>query len=79
MTQYWRQCLRLTAALLGVWLVVTLVASYFARDLAFTVMGWPFSYWFSSQGALFIYLAIIGCYAHVMDKLEHDEDAGLHD
>ena len=42
---YWLRNLKLTAALLTIWFVVTFVVSYFARDLGtFTVLGFPLGF-----------------------------------
>jgi putative solute:sodium symporter small subunit len=70
--QYWQKNLRITGILLAIWFVVTFVTAYFARDLNFTFFGWPFSFWVASQGALVIYVIIIGYYAHYMNKLDNE-------
>jgi putative solute:sodium symporter small subunit len=67
---YWQRNLRITGILLGIWFVVTFVVAYFARDLSFSFFGWPFSFWVASQGALVIYVVIIGYYAYYMNKLD---------
>jgi len=67
---YWRKTLRLTAALLALCLLVTFGCAYFARDLSFTLFGWPFSFWVGAQGAPIAYLLIIGCYAWRMHRLD---------
>jgi putative solute:sodium symporter small subunit len=74
--RYWQKTLRITAILLFVWFVVTFVAMYFARDLNFNFFGWPFSFWLAAQGALVVYVAIIGVYAYYMNRLdiEHGVD-----
>jgi putative solute:sodium symporter small subunit len=82
--RYWRRVLRITGALLGGWLLVTLVGPWFARDLAaLQVGGFPLSFWVASQGALLLYVAIIVIYAHVMDRLDaqflREEAAADHD
>jgi putative solute:sodium symporter small subunit len=70
--EYWSKNLRITGVLLAIWFVVTYVVGYFARDLNFTFFGWPFSFWVGAQGALVIYVLIIGYYAHVMNKLDQE-------
>jgi putative solute:sodium symporter small subunit len=70
--QYWRKNLNITAVLLAIWFVVTFVVSYFARDLNFTMLGWPFSFWMGAQGALVVYVAIIFYYAHTMNKMDQE-------
>ena len=72
--QYWHKNLRLTAVLMVVWFVVTLVPIYFARDLNFDFFGWPFSFFMAAQGSLLIYLAIIWFYARSMNRLDHAHD-----
>lgn len=68
---YWRKNLRITGILLAIWFFVTFVIGYFARDLNFSFFGWPFSFWVAAQGALVVYVLIIGFYAHYMGKLDH--------
>lgn len=70
----WRATRRLTGWLLVVWFVVTFGIAFFARELSFTVFGWPFSFWVASQGALIVYCVIIWVYAHRMETLEQDAD-----
>ena len=62
----WRHCLRLTAVLLAIGFGVT----FFARPLGFRVFGWPLSFWVASQGALVVYLALVGFYARAMRRLD---------
>ena len=73
--RYWQKNLRITAILLAIWFVVTYVVGFMARDLSFSFFGWPFSFWVAAQGSLVVYVAIIGYYAHYMNKL--DEEYGF--
>jgi putative solute:sodium symporter small subunit len=68
--EYWRKNLRVTGILLAIWFIVTFVVSYYARELSFNFFGWPFSFWMGAQGALVIYILIIGYYARYMGKLD---------
>jgi len=34
------------------------------------VFGWPFSFWMAAQGALIVYVLLIGAYAWIMNRLE---------
>ena len=70
--RYWRRSLKLTGSLLAVWFVVTFVVAFFARDLQFTVIGYPFSLWVAAQGAPLVYLALIALYARTMNRLERE-------
>lgn len=67
---YWRKTRLLTAVLLLLWFVVSFVVTYWARELDFVFLGWPFSFWMAAQGALLVYGLIIGCYAWAMNRLD---------
>lgn len=69
---YWQKNLRLTAGLLVVWFGVTFGVAFFARDLNFDFLGWPFSFWVASQGALIVYFVIIWFYARTMNRLDRE-------
>ena len=73
-TDYWRRNRRLIAALLAVWFVVTFGVAFFARELSFRVFGWPLSFWVASQGALVVYLLIVGIYTWRMERLDAELD-----
>jgi len=68
--RYWQKNLRITAILMFIWFFVTFVLAYFARDLNFNFFGWPFSFWVAAQGALVVYVLIIGYYAYAMNRLD---------
>jgi putative solute:sodium symporter small subunit len=66
----WQICLRITAWLLVIGFAVTFGVAFFARQLSFSVFGWPLSFWVASQGALVIYLALVCFYAFAMRRLD---------
>ena len=69
--EYWRRNLRMTAFLLVIWFMVTFVVSYFARELSVVkILGFPLGFYMGAQGALVIYVAIIGYYAKYMNALD---------
>jgi putative solute:sodium symporter small subunit len=71
--QYWHKNLRLTSLLLVIWFVATFVVSWFARDLqAITVLGFPLPFYMGAQGALVIYVILVGYYAYRMGKLDRE-------
>lgn len=74
--RYWKKNLRITSILMLIWFVVTFVVTYYARELNFSFFGWPFSFWVAAQGALVVYVLIIGYYAYYMNRLdiEHNVD-----
>jgi putative solute:sodium symporter small subunit len=67
----WSQTLRLTFALLGLWLLINFAVPWFARSLD-QVRGFGFSagYWLAAEGALLMYLLIIVIYVWRMEVLE---------
>ena len=67
---HWRFVRAFTLVLLAVWFAVTFGVTFFARDLDFAFFGWPFSYWVAAQGALLVFVVLIGAYAWVMNRLE---------
>lgn len=70
--EYWLKNLQMTGVLLVIWFVVTFVIGFFARDLTFTIMGWPFSFWVASQGSLVVYMLIIWYYARTMNRMDDE-------
>ncbi|WP_341930075.1 DUF4212 domain-containing protein [Methyloversatilis discipulorum] len=71
--EYWRRNLRITAVLLAIWFLVTFVPVYFARPLnEITFLGWPLAFYMGAQGALIVYVIIIGYYARVMNRLDRE-------
>ncbi|MDB5753182.1 MAG: hypothetical protein JWP65_3603 [Ramlibacter sp.] len=76
---HWRKSLRITGILLAIWFFVSFVVAWFARPLAFDFFGWPFSFWMGAQGALLVYVAIIGYYAWYMNRLDAEYGVGEED
>jgi putative solute:sodium symporter small subunit len=71
--QYWRKNLILTGILLAIWFVVTFVVGWFARDLqSITILGFPFPFFMGAQGALLVYVLLVGYYAYCMRKLDSE-------
>ncbi|MBF0167255.1 MAG: DUF4212 domain-containing protein [Alphaproteobacteria bacterium] len=70
--EYWHRNLKITAVLLGIWFFVTFVIGWFARELSFNFLGWPFSFYMGAQGSLIVYVWIIWYYARYMNKLDQE-------
>jgi putative solute:sodium symporter small subunit len=72
--EYWRKNLVVTAILFVVWFIFTFVEIWFARELnsSMTFLGFPLAFYFSAQGSLAIYVALIGIYALIMKKLDKE-------
>ncbi len=65
----------LKAGLLLLWVLVSFVATYFARDLQFLVAGgWPLGYWIEAQGAVLVFIAIVVVYAWAMNRFERQDE-----
>ena len=65
--------LALKLGLLAVWALVSFVPVFFARELEFTVLGWPFGYWFAAQGAMLAFIAIVAVHAWAMNRLAPED------
>ena len=76
--RYWQLTRRVVLALLAVWVLVSFVLTYYARELSFSFFGWPFSFWVAAQGALLVYVLLIWCHTWVMHRLDrrYGEDPG---
>lgn len=76
--QYWRKNLQLTLTLLAIWFVVTFGIGWFARELqSITILGFPLPFYVDAQGALLVFVILVGYYAWRMDKL--DREYGVHE
>ena len=66
---HWRRTRRITALLLLLWFCTTFGTVFFARELAaFSLFGWPLSFYLAAQGASLVYLVILGLYALAMAR-----------
>lgn len=76
--EYWRKNVQITGLLLGIWFVVTFVASFFAPQLnEISFLGFPLGFYMGAQGSLIIYVIIIWYYARRMNQL--DREYGVHE
>lgn len=74
---YWRSNLRLTVGLLAVWFLVTFVAGYFATELnRFKFLDFPLGFYVFAQGALIVFLVIVGIYVKAMNHLDRQYGVG---
>ncbi len=75
--RYWRSNLHMTSILLAIWFVATFTVSWFARELqTLTILGFPLPFFMAAQGALLIYLLLVGFYAWRMGKLDEKYGVG---
>lgn len=69
---YWRANLRVLAILLGVWVFVALGCGVLLGDWLdqFRLGGFPLGFWFTQQGAMLIFVALIAIYHRWMTHIE---------
>jgi putative solute:sodium symporter small subunit len=78
--EYWRRNVGLTLVLLMIWLLVTFVAPFYARELnAMSFLGFPLGFYMAAQGAVLVDIAIIGVYAWRMNRLDESYGQGRDD
>lgn len=65
----------LHAGMLALWFVASFGWTFFARDLQWVVRGWPVGYWFSAQGLVLVFVAIVAVYAWAANRREAPDDA----
>jgi putative solute:sodium symporter small subunit len=70
---YWRQTRQLTAGLFVIWVLITFVMNWFARELnEIVIFGFPLGFYMGAQGILIIYLLIIWFYNRRMRALDEE-------
>lgn len=62
--------LKLHGVLLVVWFLASFGVVFFAHDLQMIVRGWPIGYWFSAQGSVFIFIAVVTVFAWISNRRE---------
>jgi putative solute:sodium symporter small subunit len=77
--QYWRTNLRLTAILLTIWFVVSIVFSILLVESLnnIVILGFPMGFWWAQQGSIITFVILIGIYVWRMDRL--DDEYGVSD
>jgi putative solute:sodium symporter small subunit len=76
---YWQANLKLLFKLLVVWFSVSFGCGIILADWLdqFTISGFKLGFWFSQQGAIYVFVILIFVYAKQMEKLDHQ--FGLND
>jgi putative solute:sodium symporter small subunit len=69
---YWRANLRLMVVLLTVWFVVSFVCGILIVDYLdqFHLFGYKLGFWFSQQGSIYFFVALIFVYVWRMNRLD---------
>jgi putative solute:sodium symporter small subunit len=73
---YWFATLRLLGIILVIWAVVAFGASIGFAELLnrFQLGGYPLGFWFSQQGSIYIFVALIFIYTFFMDRIDRKYD-----
>ena len=71
---YWRKNLRLMLCLLSLWFLVSFGCGILFNDWLnqFRLFGFKLGFWFSQQGAIFTFVALIFVYAWRMNRLDKE-------
>jgi putative solute:sodium symporter small subunit len=73
---YWRANLRLLAALLSVWFLVSYGCGILLVDVLNRVRipgtGFPLGFWFAQQGSIYVFVALIFVYVWRMNRIDAD-------
>lgn len=77
--RYWRRSVRLVLALLVVWFLSSFGCGILFRDAldAYTLpgTGFPLGFWFAQQGAIVIFVVLIGVYVLLASRLDDELEA----
>ncbi len=73
---YWHTTLRLLGIILLIWALVSFGASIVFVELLNNIKlgGYPLGFWFSQQGSIYIYIALIFIYTKFMDQIDRKYD-----
>ncbi len=73
---YWAETLALLIRILIIWALVSFGASIvFAEFLnSIKLGGYPLGFWFSQQGSIYIFIALIFIYARLMARIDKKYD-----
>lgn len=73
---YWSRNLRYLAALLAVWFLVSFGFGIVMVDVLDRVRipgtGFPLGFWFAQQGSIYVFVALIFVYVHLMNRLDRE-------
>ena len=69
---HWRANPRLLAILLFIWAFVSFGCGIFLADTLdrFKVGGFPLGFWMAQQGAIYVFVGLIGFYVWYMNRLD---------
>lgn len=75
-TRYWQQNLRILTILLTIWAAVSFLAGIVLVDwlnqFHIPFSGFKLGFWFSQQGSMYTFVALIFIYAWLMGRLDRE-------
>jgi len=73
---YWKATLALIRNVLIVWFVVSYGFGILLAPMLNSIHlgGYPLGFWFAQQGSMYIFVALIFIYAHLMGKIDEKFD-----
>ena len=73
---YWRATLRLLGIILFIWALVSIGASIVFVEFLNKIQlgGYPLGFWFSQQGSIYIFVALIFIYTKFMEHIDRKYD-----
>jgi putative solute:sodium symporter small subunit len=73
---YWRRNLLYLAVLLTIWFAVSFGAGILFADRldGYRIGGFKLGFWFSQQGAIFVFVGVIFAYVLLMNRLDRRFD-----
>ncbi len=68
--RYWQTNKKIIAVLLSIWFLASCVLGIFLVGPLdkFHIAGFPLGFWFAQQGAIYIFIILIGAYCVLMDR-----------
>ena len=74
---HWKDSVRITTIIMGIWFLVGYVATFFSATLnAIVIFGFPFGYYMGAQGSLVIFVVLIFWYAKYMNAKDDEYGVG---
>ena len=76
--RHWQRSLRLIAALLSIWFAASFGCGILLRETLDQYMlpgtGFPLGFWFAQQGAIVIFVGLIGAYVLLASRIDAELD-----
>ena len=69
---YWRANLKILIILLSIWFLVSFGFGIIFSDSLdqYQIGGFKLGFWFAQQGSIYLFVALIFIYVHLMNKLD---------